>query len=190
MAQVGLNSGSQWFDPLHCSVICKWLAKTRAAGWWQSQVQNGDLTSNILFPPMFPRHSNIPLVSERLWNLMFICLDNNNKWSQAKQLKKNFKVLLKLQLDGLGRSPGGRHGNPLQYSCRENPHGQRSLVGYSPWGHKELDTTDHLSTAQHIHLNTKNRLYGLTSFSVKGLVLSCSLAVSSQSWAMFCMTHK
>ena len=32
----------------------------------------------------------------------------------------------------LGRSPGGRHGNPLQYSCLENPHGQRSLMGYSP----------------------------------------------------------
>ena len=27
----------------------------------------------------------------------------------------------------LGRSPGGEHGNPLQYSCPENPHGQRSL---------------------------------------------------------------
>ena len=24
----------------------------------------------------------------------------------------------------------------------ENPHGQRSLVGYSPWGHKELDMTE------------------------------------------------
>ena len=35
---------------------------------------------------------------------------------------------------GLGRSPGGGHGNPLQYSCLENPHGERSLVGYSPWG--------------------------------------------------------
>ena len=32
---------------------------------------------------------------------------------------------------GLGRSPGGGHGNPLQYSCLENPHGQRSLAGYS-----------------------------------------------------------
>ena len=31
------------------------------------------------------------------------------------------------------------HGTPLQYSCLENPHGQRSLVGYSPWGHKEWD---------------------------------------------------
>ena len=43
---------------------------------------------------------------------------------------------------GSGRSPGGGHGSPLQYSCLENPHGQRSLVGYSPWGHKELDTTE------------------------------------------------
>ena len=41
-----------------------------------------------------------------------------------------------------GRSPGGGHGNPLQYSCLENPHGQRSLVGYSPWGCKEWDTTE------------------------------------------------
>ena len=46
------------------------------------------------------------------------------------------------QIPGLGRSPGGGHGNPLQYSCLENPHGQRSLVGYSPWGCKELDTTE------------------------------------------------
>ena len=38
---------------------------------------------------------------------------------------------------GLGRSPGGGHGNPLQYSCLEKLHGQGSLVGYSPWGHKE-----------------------------------------------------
>ena len=29
----------------------------------------------------------------------------------------------------LGRSPGGGHGNPFQYSCLENPHGQRSLAG-------------------------------------------------------------
>ena len=43
---------------------------------------------------------------------------------------------------GLGRSPRGGHGNPLQYSCLENPHGQRSLAGYSPRGRKELDTTE------------------------------------------------
>ena len=45
-------------------------------------------------------------------------------------------------ISGLGRSPGGGHGNPLQYSCLEDPHGRRSLVGYSPRRCKELDTTD------------------------------------------------
>ena len=44
-------------------------------------------------------------------------------------------------------SLGGGHGNPFQYSCLENPHGQRSLAGYSPWGRKESDTTEQLSTA-------------------------------------------
>ena len=49
---------------------------------------------------------------------------------------------------GLGRSPGWGHGNPVQYSCLENPHGQRSLAGYSPWRHKESVTTKRLSIAQ------------------------------------------
>ena len=50
-------------------------------------------------------------------------------------------------IPGLGRSPGGGHGNPLQYSCLENLHGQRSLAGYSPRGHKESDTTERVSIA-------------------------------------------
>ena len=52
-------------------------------------------------------------------------------------------------IPGLGRSPGEGHGNPLQYSCLENPHGQRSLAGYHPCGSKGLDTTEPLSPAQH-----------------------------------------
>ena len=47
-------------------------------------------------------------------------------------------------IPGFGRSPGGGHGNPFQYSCLESPHGQRSLAGYSPWGLKESDTTERL----------------------------------------------
>ena len=39
----------------------------------------------------------------------------------------------------LGGSPQGGHGNPLQYSCLENPQGQRSLADYTPWGCKESD---------------------------------------------------
>ena len=43
---------------------------------------------------------------------------------------------------GSGRSPGEGLGYSLQYSSLLNPHGQRSLVGYSPWGHKELNVTE------------------------------------------------
>ena len=39
-------------------------------------------------------------------------------------------------IPGLGKAPEGGHGNPLQYSCLENPHGQRSLTGYSPRSQK------------------------------------------------------
>ena len=58
-------------------------------------------------------------------------------------------------IPGLGRSPGGGHGTPLQYSCLENPHGQRGLAGYSPWCHKELDMTERLSTHTHTYINIK-----------------------------------
>ena len=37
-------------------------------------------------------------------------------------------------IPGLGRFPGGGHGNPLQYSFLENSHGQRSLVGLQSIG--------------------------------------------------------
>ena len=57
-------------------------------------------------------------------------------------------------IPGLGRSPGRGHGNPLQYSCLENPHGQRSLAGYSPWGCKEADMTERLSTAHEVILSS------------------------------------
>ena len=50
-----------------------------------------------------------------------------------------------MQTGSLGQEdlPGEGNGNALQYSCLEKSHGQRSPVGYSPWGHKELDTTEH-----------------------------------------------
>ena len=50
----------------------------------------------------------------------------------------------------LGRSPGGEHGNPLQYSCLENPKDREAWwAPYSPWSHKESDMTEH-STEKHI----------------------------------------
>ena len=75
----------------------------------------------------------------------------------------------------LGRPPGGGHGNPLQYSCLENPHGQRSLAVYSPQGHKESDLTEAT-----LHARTKVRnLLG---------ILNCGLKGSVQFWFM-CHQH-
>ena len=43
-------------------------------------------------------------------------------------------------IPGLGRLPGKGKSNPLQYFLPGESHGQRSLGGYSPWGHRESDT--------------------------------------------------
>ena len=48
-------------------------------------------------------------------------------------------------LRGPGRCPGEGNSNPLPYSCLEKSHRQRSLVGYSPQGCKELDMTEQLN---------------------------------------------
>ena len=45
-------------------------------------------------------------------------------------------------IPGLGRSPGEGNGIPLQYSCLENPLDGGTWLGYSPWGCRELDTTE------------------------------------------------
>ena len=41
-------------------------------------------------------------------------------------------------------SPGEGNGHSVQYSCLENSMDRGELLGYSPWGHKELDTTEEL----------------------------------------------
>ena len=61
-------------------------------------------------------------------------------------------------IPGLGGSPGGEHGDPLQYSCLENPMDQRSLVDYSPWGHKETDMTEQISTERLTRTKEKNQV--------------------------------
>ena len=53
-------------------------------------------------------------------------------------------------IPGLGRSLGVGNGNPLQYSCLGNSMDRRSLVGYRPWGCKESDMVERLSTASEI----------------------------------------
>ena len=55
--------------------------------------------------------------------------------------------------------PLGVHGISLQCSCLEIPHGQRGLVGCSLWGHKELDRTERLNTAQHTSIKADHSVH-------------------------------
>ena len=107
----------------------------------------GSLAKN---PPLPPVHSENPIpvsASPHLLGLgfFFLALLGFPGGSDGKESTCNVGDLG--LIPGMGRYPGGGLGNPLQYPCLENPHGQRSLVGYSPWGHKESDMTEQLSTA-------------------------------------------
>ena len=66
-----------------------------------------------------------------------------NKVEYTENLPANARDVRDLgSIPGSGSSPGGGHGNLLQYSYLENPsHGQNSPVSYSPWGWKESDKT-------------------------------------------------
>ena len=81
-----------------------------------------------------------------LWRVMA-----ETQASLVAQTIKNLPIMWRDlgSVPGLGRFPEGGHGNPLWYSCLENPHGQRNPVGYSPWGCR-VDMTKWLSTAQHV----------------------------------------
>ena len=94
-------------------------------------------------------------------------------------------------IPGLERAPGGGHGNPLHGdSCVENPHGQRSLVGYSPWGLRESDMTEWRSTA-HCQDVIENVIISYTIFlRTSGrnrywyiLALAAKVKLQSQNWA-------
>jgi len=67
-----------------------------------------------------------------------------------------------------GRCPGEGNGNSFQYSSLEKSHGQRILVGYSPWGRKELGTTEHLSAETRVNrrwsLHIRKHAWGRWSF--------------------------
>ena len=90
---------------------------------------------------------------------------------------------------GLGRSPGGGHSNPLQCSCLENPRGQRSLAGYSPWVFRESDMTERLSTKV-IQLssqfkNSKRRDYISDTYILPRGPSGCSFTLKqSESWLL------
>ena len=90
-----------------------------------------------------------------LWSRRYMCSWQWHETTEYRKRKRVFRCLRCLSgflaqvvkasaynagdpgsIPGSGRSSGEGNGTPLQHSCLENPNGQRSLVGYSPWGHK------------------------------------------------------
>ena len=82
-------------------------------------------------------------------------------------------------------APGGGHGNPLQFSCLENPHGQRRLVAYSPWDHPESDMAEVTEHPKREKTHLVMRTLGTCSFNkfpiYHTVVLTVSCGLHSQS---------
>ena len=69
------------------------------------------------------------------FKLLFLRLKRGSRWLGGKEPAANAAGTGEAgSTPGSGRSPGGGDDNPLQYSCLEKFHGQKSLVGCRPWG--------------------------------------------------------
>ena len=77
-----------------------------------------------------------------------VCISDHREASLVAQMVKNLPALQGNWVWSLGweDSPGEGNGYPLQYSCLENSMDRGAWADYSPWGHKELDTAEWLST--------------------------------------------
>ena len=95
------------------------------------------------------RHSSGVFVEKTVQGVGFYIPISSQICSWVAQLVKesNRNVEDRGSIPGSGRTPGRGYGNPLQCSCLENPRGQRSLVGCSPWGCRELDATERPGTS-------------------------------------------
>ena len=79
-----------------------------------------------------------------------------------------------------GSIPGGRirkilrrrKWQPTPVFLPRESHGQRSLMGSSPWGHKESDTTERLNTHTHTHTHTEESILEIILAQLSGH--SCS----------------
>ena len=86
-------------------------------------------------------------ISARLGNPIRSAFPGAGLTSLVVQMLKNMLAMRETWVQSLGWDHLLEQGSiPLQYSCLENPHGQRSLLGYCPWGRRELDRTEQLST--------------------------------------------
>ena len=116
-----------------------------------------------------PPHLHEFSVIQEFKDLHLLCLMIYlNQASQVMLVVKNLPATARDArnlglISGLERSHGVGNGNLLQYSCLEKSYGQRSLVGHSIWGCKELDMTEHGHTHTGIQQIFPERMNGWIS---------------------------
>ena len=111
-------SGLPW--TVACQTPCPWVFQARILEW-----------VTILLQGIFLTQGSNPCLLHCRQTLYHLSHQGSSHGKEPACNAGDQGLIL-----GLGRSPGGGHGNPLQDSCLENSHGQKSLVGYSPWGRK------------------------------------------------------
>ena len=102
--------------------------------------------------------------------------------SLVAQMVKNLPSVQEIWVRSPDQEDPLEKGKATQYSCLENPHGQRSLGGYSPWGRKESDTTEWLAHTSGDNLSTwgSERLKFL--LKVTQLEMSLVLSLPDPGW--------
>ena len=72
------------------------------------------------------------------------------RWHSGKESTCQCRRYKRCGFDpSVGKSPWRRKGQATPVFLPGKSHGQKNLVGYSPWGHQELDVTDHTRMAWH-----------------------------------------
>ena len=91
------------------------------------------------------------------------------------QTVKNLPAMWETQVwSWVRKIPWRREWLPTPVSGLENSMNRGTWQGYSPWGHKELDTTTHTHTHTHTHTNEKNlKIYCPYIYELKKIEVNC-----------------
>ena len=125
-------------------------SKWRIASRWRESLGSNQRGIQQLRPISFKGLTMFKLIllweveGDRTWLVKLLRM---NRASLVVQTVKNLPAMWETWV---GKIPWRRAWQPTPVFLPGESHGQGSLVGYSPWSLKESDTTDWLSTAQHL----------------------------------------
>ena len=116
---------------------------------------------SLISPTLFPNNSILassPLSSNLILQIYIQVILSLQVFTHI-YLHKYVCVCIYRQIDRLLRILWRRLWGPNPVFLLEESHGQRNLASYSPWGHKELDTTEATGTHTCIYIHTHTHIY-------------------------------